>query len=260
VTHYKSWRIIDGRPSQTIVDENGSIINRHPNKEELICLEEEIPRGNGNYNPTNTCEFVEKDDKRCAEKLYPRNARQFNIDGKVVWFCERHSGRYNTKLPNSQNCIMKALANIRTGNQNPNHEGTKADMSQELACKLYGWIDLNKKYDNHRSQFDCYDQITGLYHQVQMRCYSAGRSRWPFTSFEREWEKKFEDMVCLCISEDGKIIERIYKFPWKEITRLTGISIYKSRRVHWYDKYRVKDEDELKKAGDIWKNIILENI
>ncbi len=37
--YYKSLRIIDGKPRLVIVDENGNIINRYPNKKELNNLE-----------------------------------------------------------------------------------------------------------------------------------------------------------------------------------------------------------------------------
>lgn len=35
MTEYKSHRIIDGKQKLVVVDENGKIINRKPNKEEL---------------------------------------------------------------------------------------------------------------------------------------------------------------------------------------------------------------------------------
>ncbi len=58
-----------------------------------------------------------------------------------------------------------------------------------------------------------------------------------------------------CASEDGKNIERIYEIPKSEITiRKTGINIlkYDSKgnlyNKGWYEKYRVTDEEEIKKV------------
>lgn len=54
------------------------------------------------------------------------------------------------------------------------------------------------------------------------------------------------------------MIERIYRFPSDAIKGITTITIVEtpSRGVQWYEKYRVKDLEELKKANDIWKKIL----
>ena len=125
----------------------------------------------------------------------------------------------------------------------------------------YGWEDLNKKYDNHKVPIDCYDPKIGLYHQVQGRRYNYRNKWWSFSGFEDEWEKIFEDMVCFCYSKDGKIVERIYDIIKEEIEKRKGVSIVKNpmnTTVPWYEKYRIKDEDELKKANEMWKDIIKE--
>lgn len=172
---------------------------------------------------------------------------------RISFACSKCNGKIRRRLPYSTNHIMKSVRNCRTGNQYPNHESTKADKSQALACELYGWIDLNKENDNHNSPLDCYDPKTGLFHQIQMRCYN--RRYWRFGSFEGEWEKKFEDTVCFCISEDGKIIERIYKFLWKEIMIVKTIYVYENNSIGWYEKYRVKDEEILIRANNIWEKL-----
>jgi hypothetical protein len=68
-------------------------------------------------------------------------------------------------------------------------------------------------------------------------------------------------MVCFCISEDGKIVERIYKLPYKIVRNKTGMCITKYNSVGdlhmfgWYEKYEVTDKDELRKANEIWSDI-----
>jgi hypothetical protein len=163
---------------------------------------------------------------------------------------------------------MKSLRNCRTGNQDPNSESTKGDKSQELACRLYGWNDLNKENDNYTggTPIDCYDPKTMLYHQVQGRCYNYISRLWAFSGFEREWIKIFEDMVCFCFSKDEKIVERIYRFPEKVVKNKKGVRIvkYDSRgNVYnngWYEQYRIIDEETIKKANDICKEIIRGNL
>lgn len=220
-----------------------------------------------NYNDTNTCEFIDTGGKRCTEKLYPNNARRFNIDRKLVCFCERHGNMYRQKLPNSQSNAMKSVANRRTGNQDPNHSNTKGDKSQELACLEFGWKDLNKENNNYCFPVDCLDPKTGLFHQVKGRWYNHIEMRWSFGNLEREWIKRYDDMICYCISEDGKRIERIYRFPSEVIIGRTCISIFKSPTncvgipiVPWYEQYRVTDEEELKKANKIWQDDIIKMI
>jgi hypothetical protein len=159
--------------------------------------------------------------------------------------------------------VKKFLASCRTGNQDPNSSNAKGDNILELACKFYELENLNKKYNNYTTSIDCYDPKTGLYHQIQGRNYNSRDGLWFFGNFENEWGKKFENMICICKSKDGKIIERIYKFPKKEIENRTGITIIKnptpSRGPYWYEQYRVTEEETIKKVNEIWKEILKKN-
>ena len=151
---------------------------------------------------------------------------------------------------------MKSLADRRIRNLDPNSNQAKGDRSQELACRLYEYIDLNKKHDNYESLLDCYNPKTGLYHQVQGRHYNSKRGFWPFSNFEAELFKNYENMVCFCFSKDKKTVERIYKFPKEEIERVKGIAIVKnsSRWTGWYEQYRVTSKGELNMANEIYNN------
>lgn len=222
------------------------------------------------YNRTNTCDNIIAIGfswRRCGEKLVPRKAiREKNKNGNLTgrWICNKCYLKDYHKRPDSQVNIQKSLANRRIGNLDPNSEQAKGDKSQELACELYGWEDLNKKYDNYNTPIDCYDPRTGLYHQVQGSYYNYIEKYWFFGNFEREWEKIFEYMICFCFNKYGKIVERIYKFPKEEIERVKGITIFRNPTVGrystpftpWYEKYRITNEDELKKANEIWREIL----
>lgn len=161
---------------------------------------------------------------------------------------------YNKYDPNSLNNLIKSLANRRIGTLDPNSDQAKADRSQKLACVLHGWVDLNKKYDNYTTPIDCYDPKTGLYHQIQGRYYNYIERNWLFGNFKNEWEKKFATMVCFCFSKDGKIVERIYKFPKEEIIGKKYITLHEYE-IH-NEKYRETNENELINANNIWKKII----
>lgn len=252
---YKDIGIVDGKPKYVIVDGYRRTINKHPSKEELRL----VTKWNFEYNDTNTCD-------RCGINFddvvgHPLRERK---NGKETgrWICNK--------------CYLRddyiervAVGHRRTGNLDPNSTHVKGDNSLELACVLYGWVDLNKKNDNYSrgTLLDCYDPKTGLCHQVQGRYYSSKRGYWPFASFKREWGKKYETMVCLCYNQDGNIVERIYKFPWEKIMDVKSITItknptigrYNTPFIPQYEKHRVEDKDELNRANEIWEEIIKRN-
>lgn len=96
----------------------------------------------------------------------------------------------------------------------------------------------------------------------QCRFYSTKYKRWSFTELARYHNKKIDYIISYCISSDGKTIERIYIFPIKEIVNRIGITILKYDKtgnlyiLGWYEQYRIKDEETIKKANDIWREII----
>jgi hypothetical protein len=262
VTKYKISVSFDEKNFFWIVVDKEKFI-RNPTKEDLMGAKLRY------YNKTNICRIC-REEGNITDKsiLYPKNvlletSKEGNKTNEYV--CHRHGKRsYDRYNHNSRNNIIKSLADSRTKNQNPNSTHAKGENSIELACKLYGWEDLNKKNDNYSTgtPIDCYDPKTGLYYQVKGHRYSQKYKWWHFTNFGRERKKIYKGMVCLCISEDEKIIERIYMFPLIEIKRVETITIYKYdsigrlRKDGWYEKYRVKDEDELKKANEIWAQIL----
>lgn len=255
---------IDGENFFLVVIYNERVI-RNPTKEDRIGTKPKC------YNETNICsrcrEEYEREGKELTDKsiLYPGNAyREYNEKGNWTrnWLCERHNSINRQKLYNSQHNIDKSLRDHRIGNLDPYSETAKGKRSQELACILYGWENLNEKYDNYITPIDCYDPKTGLYHQIGGRYYNSIYKWWGFTGFEREWRKTFVTMVCFCFSEDGKTVERIYKFPDDVIKNQKSISIFKFDskgniyNYGWYNKYRCTDEEELKKANYIYRKIL----
>ena len=171
------------------------------------------------------------------------------------WDCLKCWRKYD---PNSDSNIQKRLANCRTGNIRSGCTQEKGDRDVELICTLYRYIDLNKKYDNHITEIDCLDEKTGLLYQVKGLHYNSKYKRWHFGHLEREYHKKYEDMIFVCKSEDWKIVEELYRIPSWELKCRKGVGIYKNPTdswgnhiTPWYEQYRVKDKEELKRANEL---------
>lgn len=273
MTRFLSIRIINGKPQKVIVDENGNIINRSPNKDELRGIEVEhykiTKRTRIRYKIGNICpRCIEENNVTEKSVLYIGNVcREKDKDGAETGECVCHdhwARNYQMYSPNSCNNVKKSIANCRTGNQNPNHSNTKGDIDVEVVCELYGWINLNKRYDKYNTEIDCFDEKTGLLHQVRGICYNPKYGSWGFSHLEEEWYKKYESMVCVCKSEDKKRIEDMYEFPLKLLKELLikGISIKcdseRPYRRGWYEKYRIKDEQKLMMANDILRRILIQ--
>lgn len=263
MTEYKAYGIVGGKPKWTIVDESGKTINEDPRKEELKHLEiYDDGRRNQRkkYNETNTCD-------RCSKIFdivneYPR--REYDKEGNWTrrWICKNcYLKDYSKNNPSSQNNIIKQMRPCRTGNQYPNSNNTIGYKTQKLINILENFEDLNKKYDNYKSPIDSIDPNTGLKYQIRGRLYDSRYGFWSFSNLEIDWDKEYHSIFCVCKNKDRTIIERIYKIPELQIKyKRKGISIYKnpSRGVPWYEQYRVKDEEYIKKANEIWKKIIEE--
>lgn len=220
------------------------------------------------YNRTNTCNRCGINFDIATGHPYRECNKEGNWTGK--WLC--CNCWYNVdykKRANSQCNIIKSLANHRTNNLDPNSATGKGNLFQELTCRWRSTIstipieDLNKKLDNYHYPIDhTPDSELGTI-QTQGRLYNNTERCWQITGIEREWDKKFDNMICYCVSKNGKIIDRLYIFPKKEIENRTCIGIYKNPTdkwenpiTPWYEQYRITDEETIKKVNEIWKEII----
>lgn len=219
------------------------------------------------YNRTNTCDRC-RVEKNIETKLYPGNAfRERNKEGNWTgrWDCRNCWRRYD---PNSDNSMIKSLRYHRMGDLDANCSSAKGSKFEELTVMWQGVDNLNIKSNNYNSPIDHSRhsilgviQTKGSYLRIIGRYIASdGEERYYkgwHASFLREHGKVFDHLIYYCASEDGKKIERIYIFPWKEVTNRTGISIYlNSLQYTWYEKYRLKDEEEVKKVNKIWRLII----
>jgi len=262
--NYRSYRFIDGKTKWIIVDESGKIINKEPSKEELRGLEEAPYIRNKidkKYNENNTCEFKDQEGKRCTEKLHSKNAQQFDINGKFVWFCKKHGDSYREKLPGSRRNLLKSLRDRRTGKQRPGSSNAKGDLFEELTARWRGVKRLSVEKDNYTLPFDhSVDPELGII-QTKGVFYDTIEQTWHHGDITSEHNKEFDYLIFYCASKDGKIIERIYIFPKKEVVKRTSITIRKnpSKGVQWYEQYRVKEEyviTVITNVNTIWKYII----
>jgi hypothetical protein len=204
------------------------------------------------YNRTNSCD-------RCGDKLHSGNVRREcdkkgNWTGR--WICRKCYAIDQNNRPDSYNTARKVLANRRTGNLNPSCSCFKGDLFEELTCRWRHVNNLNIENDNYRSIIDhSPDTELGIV-QTTGRLYNSLRMDWSFGHLDREHYKKFDYLITYCASKDGKRIERIYIFPWKEIVKRTGITICENpSKGGWYEKYRIKDDDIVNKVDKIFQEI-----
>ena len=223
-----------------------------------------MPRKGIYYNRTNTCDRCREESREI--KLSPGKAkREYNKEENWTgrWLCNKCCNNDFYKY------VMKPLANCRTGNQNPDSNQAKGDRFQELTCRWRSTIstvpveDLNIKNDNYTrgTPIDhSRDSELGII-QTKGSLYNSENGWWSFGCFEGEWEKEFDYEICYCASKDGKTIDRIYIIPKKDID-VKYISIFKYNSIGelykggWYEQYRIKDEESIKKVNDIWKEIL----
>lgn len=208
------------------------------------------------YNRTNICD-------RCGKNLAlgPGNpCREYNIDGNWTgkWTCFSCYDKEQTQQ------IKKQLAHRRTGNL------TKpslifGDDCEELTCRWRGVENLNKQNDNFCNPIDhsidpelgiiqtkgAKLKITRSNHGILEYEYKTWR-----TKFINEHYKKIDYLIFYCVNMDGTIVSRIYLFPIIELIKRRSITIYKdSPKVTWHEKYRVKNEETIKRINEFWKII-----
>lgn len=217
------------------------------------------------YNNTNTCD-------RCREtSLIPTKAiREYDEKGNWTgkWICNKCYMKDTRKKHDSYENIIKQMRPCRTGDLDPNSNNAKGNNFQELTCIWRSIVstipveDLNKKLDCYNTSIDhSLDSELGII-QTKGRFYNSKYSSWSH-SFNNLHDAvangfDFDHLIFYCANKDGKIIERIYIFPTEEVLKRISISIVKNplRGIQWYEHYRVKDEETIKRVNEIWKEII----
>lgn len=135
---YKSYRIINGKAKWVIVDNEGKIINKEPNKEQLIsikiekCLEKRR---------TENCD-------ECGNKLVSGGARR-EYKNKMWtgrWLCD--SCRYKLYYNEIYADVKKSKTHSRMNCLDPNSTKAKGDMFERLTCEWRGVKNLNLENDN----------------------------------------------------------------------------------------------------------------
>jgi len=231
------------------------------------------------YNRTNTCD-------RCREEniitvLIPGKAcREYNKKGNWTgkWIChDCYNKDYQKNNSNSQNNIRKSLTDRRTGNLDPNSSQAKGDFFEDLTSLWLGVKRLSVEYDKYSmlpldhstipdntfvniSGILC--DLSGKIPQTKGRLFDMIYGYWN-QNVTSEHGKLYDYLIFYCVSNDGKHIERVYIIPKEDVTKRTCIGIVKIPKgrwgnviIPWYKKYRITDEEAIKKVNDIWKEII----
>ncbi len=174
------------------------------------------------------------------------------------WLCNNCRNKDIQKYdPNSGNNIIKSLAGHRTGNLNPNSSTAIGNVFEELTCRWKGVKNLNKENDNYKNPIDHSPDEAGKIYQTKGKLYDPINKYWHINIINEHNAIingfEFTHLIIYCANKDGNIIERLYIFPIEEAIKRTGIKIYKNpSKGFWYEKYRIKDKDILKKINEFY--------
>lgn len=269
---YKSYRIVGNKPRWVVVDNNGKILNNNPLKEELKNLENapyvrNIVTRVIHYNKTNTCDRCKENNKET--KLVPtKTYKEYDDGGNWTnrWLCQNCWHNDYNKKPGSYQYMMKSLGDRRIGNQDQNHTNVIGDNFEKLSEIVFSATNLNKTNDNFNYPIDHLNNELG-YFQTKGCTYNSTERCWRqhFASLHNAINNGFDFrfLIIYCTNKERNIIERTYKIPKEECLKRKSIGIYKNPTnnvshpiVPWYERYRIKDEDLIKKINDTWKHII----
>lgn len=220
------------------------------------------------YNRTNTCDICADNFKLSGHGM---PYREYNEKGDWTgkWLCHKCYMKVFNRRPGHGNSIIKELRNHRTNNLDPNSAQYFGDRCEELTSIWRGIKCLNKENDNYNSPID-HDrdiklgvlQTKGAIQSILLlkdiyyyKCY--------YFSFKNDnnerldnKNKRFDNMICYCVSEDGKVIDNIYIFPYIEIINRQSLKIVPEFENGWYKQYRVESNKILELVNKIWRDII----
>ena len=192
--------------------------------------------------------------------------------GRPHWYTYTPNGIWDGKSYICNKCNSKIqnklyfISNRSIGNLDLDSSGAKGDNFQKLTCEWRSIIstipvkDLNLENNNYNSPIDhTRDSELGII-QTKGRFFTrntGAKGGWGFYYKTIEHKKDYDNMILWCVSEHGDIIERGYIIPKKEINKRQGIEIIKDPRTWppWYEKYRITDEETIKKVNEIWNKI-----
>lgn len=204
---------------------------------------------------------IEKMCYKCGKKavLRERSAKIANIERYV---CRKHYREdYYVSVvkndPSSWHKIRKSISDRRTGNLNPNSNYAFGDDGEELTCIWRGVKNLNKELDCYNTPIDhSMDHELGIV-QTKIKRFDPKYLCWHFSNIDHEHDKEFDNLILWCTNEKKDIVERLYIILKEEIIGTSVITIVKNsfKGVQWYEKYRIENEEELKKINYIWQKI-----
>lgn len=198
---------------------------------ELVNKEEVKKYRKTYYNKTNTCD-------RCGKDLMSKPGhphREYNKEEKWTgkWLCQ---SCYVCR--NSRNIIR----DYKMGNLDPNCSSGKGYIYEQITCKSRGIKNLNIENNNFNSKFD--HSIDSEYGIIESKG-SIYNCTYRYWHFDTERYQKFDNMIAYCMNKYMTNIERVYIFPWNEVTIRKSITIYKNpstSRSHWYDEYIIDEK------------------
>lgn len=228
-------------------------------------IEKKYKKPQKQWNETNTCERCGNKLERTSSGCHPTQLYDNGIP----------TGKYICHICNGKIYYKESyLTDRKINNLKIDSSQVKGDNFEELTCIWRSTIssviveNLNKKLNNYITPIDhSPDSELGII-QTKGAFYNSYHQRWSqnFRNLHNTIINgfNFDFLILYCASEDGKIIARIYIIPKEETMSRTGITINKNPSNRngrcpegaWYEKYRVTDEESIKKINQIWKQIL----
>lgn len=251
--HYKSYRIINGKPKWVIIDEDDNIINDPIDEQrKMAILEDSVSYRRNKFKGRKCCV--------CGEiKTYMKSPDSplwykcaCGMEYCTGFLCNNCSRRaYQKNDPNSNNNIIKNMADSRIGNLDPNSPPGKGFIGVHIVAKTLMVDDCNIKMNNFRFYIDLSRHCD--YGLIEVKTATMKNGKWIFTGLEREFDTLF--LVCMDENYPWKSVKSMYAIPWEYAVRRKNITIVDNpSRTVWYEKFRIDE----KSFDDTYHNMKLD--
>lgn len=174
--------------------------------------------------------------------------------GKVEWMKYKKNGTWNhksyvcywcygdlyRKRPDSNNNIIKYLANSRIGNVDRFENRGKGIIGQWIGGKTLGLKDLNIENNNFNEPIDL--SWHSIYHNIDVKIatYNNVNDQWRFENIRHS----YDNLLALCMDRYKlwKNVEIAYMIPISQ-TDTTSITIFKNlSKGGKYEKFRIDEK------------------
>lgn len=244
MVHYKSYRIVDGKPRWVVEDGNGNI-DKCPAKIDNR-RKKRIPK-----------------DRKCF--LCGKKETYVSKNGKEYWFTYKDEkflciDCHNHQDENSGNYWKKINALRRNKKLHKNTTQGKGLRIEQIFVSYLGLDNCNIKKDNFNFNFDLFSSYSG--YRIQIMSRKLNSFQWGFSGQNFYNKVKNCDILYFaCMDKNYKNMERVYRIPSKYVLGLNSVTFYRylspSLSYKW-ERFRL-EENEIKILNDIYHSMKIED-